>query len=83
MTLTIFCDSIGESLRHTFREVYGLHYEDEYRKVTTYLHRRYCRVIFLVIISIIAYYVGSYWTSQLEQSNFILDVITNIGIFCI
>ena len=83
MTLTIICDSIGESLQHTFREVYGLHYEDEYRKVTTYLHRRYCRVIFLVIISIIAYDVGSYWTSQLEQSNFILDVITNIGIFCI
>ena len=83
MTLTVFCDSIGESLQHTFREVYGLHYEDEYRKVTTFLHRRYCRVILLVIISIIAYYVGSYWAAQLDQGNFFLDVITNIGAFCI
>ena len=83
MTLTVFCDIVSESLQHTFREVYAAHYEDEYRKVTMYLYRRYSRVILLVIISVIAYHVGSYWTSQLEKGNFLLDVISNIGIFCI
>ena len=83
MTLNIICDSVSESLQETFREVYLSHYEDEYRNVTMYLYRRYRRVVLLIIISVIAYYVGSFWTSQLEQSNFLLDVITNIGVFCI
>ncbi len=83
MTLTVFCDSISESLQHTFREVFASHYEDEYRKVTLFLHRRYSRVIFLILISVIAYHVGSFWAAQTEKGNFLLDVISNIGVFCI
>lgn len=83
MTLTIFSDAVSESMQHTFREVYLSHYEDEYRKVTLYLYRRYNRVILLLIASLIAYYAVPLWTTQTGHTSYLLNVISNIGVFCI
>ncbi|MBR0219146.1 MAG: hypothetical protein IJQ33_08095 [Clostridia bacterium] len=83
MTLTIFSDAVSESMQHTFREVYLSHYEDEYRKVTLYLYRRYNRVILLLISSLIAYYAVTFLNTQMGHTSYLLNVISNIGVFCI
>lgn len=83
LTLTIFSDAVTESMQHTFREVYLSHYEDEYRKVTLYLYRRYNRVILLLISSLIAYYAVTFLNTQVGQASYLLNVISNIGVFCI
>lgn len=83
MTLTIFSNAVSESMQHTFREVYLSHYEDEYRKVTLYLYRRYNRVILLLIASLIAYYAVPLWTAQTGRTSYLLNVVSNIGVFCI
>ena len=83
MTLTIFSDAVSESMQETFREVYLSHYEDEYRKVTLYLYRRYNRVILLLISSLIAYYAVSLLDVQMGHTSYLMNVISNIGVFCI
>ena len=83
LTVTIFSDAVSESMQHTFREVYFSHYEDEYRKVTIYLYRRYSRVILLLLASVVAYYAAGLWTARTGHTSYLLNVISNIGVFCI
>ncbi len=83
LTVTIFSDAISESMQHTFREVYLSHYEDEYRKVTLYMYRRYNRVILLLLFSVVAYYAADLWTELTGHTSYLLNVISNIGVFCI
>ncbi len=83
MTLNIYCDAISETSQQFFREAFVSHYEDEYRRVTLYLYRWYLRVLLLAIISVVAYYLGGYLAERIEKMNFLMNAITNIGIYCL
>ena len=47
------------------------------------LYRRYNRVILLLISSLIAYYAVTFLNTQVGQASYLLNVISNIGVFCI
>ena len=83
LTVTILGDSISEPLQQTIREVFYTHYEEEYRKASMYLYRRYSRIVLLLIISLFAYYVGGFLNTRLDRDTFFFTALTNLGIFCL
>ena len=55
LEITVHCPhESSEATRATMQEVFQMHYEDEERRVNSYLERRYIRVMALVILSIVA-----------------------------
>ena len=55
LEITIRCpDRVSEPMQATMQEVFQMYYEDEERRINSYLERRYIRAMALVIISIIA-----------------------------
>ena len=83
LKLTILGCSVNEATQDTFREVYRAHYSDEHEKVARYLHRRYIRIIVLMMISIIAFNVAMHLFSISDDHNFVKEVISEVCIFCI
>ncbi len=59
------------------------YYEDEYRKLSRYLDRRYIRVAVLLAISVAAYFGGRFYSRLAQESGFLLNVISNVGVFCL
>ena len=54
LEITVHCPrESSEALQTTMQEVFQMHYEDEERRINSYLERRYIRVMALVIISIV------------------------------
>ena len=52
--ITIRCpNEVSEPMRATMQEVFQMYYEDEERRINTYLERRYIRAMALAIISIV------------------------------
>jgi hypothetical protein len=83
MTLTILTEPVNESVQNTFREVYRAHYRDEYDKVSRYLMRRFSRSLVLVILSLTAFLVGNNLTSFFAVHGVFLNVVINLGAFCL
>ena len=83
MKITIMSDSVNPSLQEVFREAYYDHYDDELHKTTDYLHKRYSRVVTLLVISIAAFILGSFLSSHLTRLAFIAGFITEFSIFCL
>ncbi len=40
-------------------------------------------MLLLAIISVVAYYLGGYLAERIEKMNFLMNAITNIGIYCL
>ena len=83
MTLTIMCDSVSPITQNVFKESYHSHYEDEYQKITRYLKRRYLRVVGLIGIIILAFGITYALMRFTNISDFNLNVISQIGVFCL
>lgn len=84
LTLTLYCDPISKALQEAFRETYREHYEDEYRKISRYLNRRYNKVILLIVVSVVAYYLGRFLSPRLDDSySFLMNALSNVGVFCL
>ncbi len=55
LQINIRCpEKVSEPMRATMQEVFQMYYEDEERRINSYLERRYIRAMALVIISIVA-----------------------------
>ncbi len=83
LTLTILSGPASEAVQNTFREVYRAHYTDEYNKVDRYLKRRICRSFVLLFLSLTAFILGDRLTHALAGYNVFLNVIVNVGAFCL
>ncbi len=82
MSLVIFSEEIIPEVQNVFCEAYRSHYEAELRKVNRFLHRRYLRVILLLVASAAAYWCSGFLRGRLGSGNFFLDFITNLSVFC-
>ena len=81
MKVTIMSDEIPDSVQSIIKEVYKLHYEDEYQKITSYLRKRYTKAIILSVISVIAFWGIGYITDLLP--GYIINMIGEASIFCL
>ena len=83
MQLTIMTEAVSEAVQHIFIESYRSHYEDEYRKVTRYLKRRYIRSIFLLLVSAAAFWGSSSLSGLIRLPVFLVTILAQISVFCI
>ncbi len=83
LTLSIFSEPVNPVVQNTFREAYRAHYEDEDRKVTRYLKRRYLRGLVLLVFSLTAFIVSDRLGRSIPGYNVLLNVIANVGAFCL
>ncbi|MCR4557424.1 MAG: hypothetical protein K5779_06345 [Saccharofermentans sp.] len=83
MKITIMTSNVNPSLQEVFREAYYDHYDDELHKVKDFLHKRYSRVIILLVFSIAAFILGSFIPSHIASLAFIAGLITEFAIFCL
>ena len=81
LTLCLHCaERISVPLQETLREVYRSHYEDEERRVSSYLKSRYSRGIFLLLLSIGALTVWERFMRQYSTST-LWQVLGNFAAF--
>ena len=83
LKIVVYCGVVNQATQDTFREVYRVHYEDEYQKISRFLARRYIRVAMLLVISALAYYGSRLLNAHMTNNSFLLDVVANIGVFCL
>ena len=83
MTLTVMSDNVSPLIQNIFEESYRSHYEDEYQKITRYLKRRYMRVVGLIGIVIISFAIVYMLMRFTNISDFNLNFLTQIGVFCL
>lgn len=83
MAITIMSGDVNPSLQGVFREAYYSHYDDEYQKANRYLHRRYVRVVGLLLISAVTFFAGGYISGHLDGWSFIASLASQVSIFCL
>lgn len=83
MTLTIMSDAASPIVQDVFKESYRSHYEDEYRKISRYLKRRYWRMAALILVIIAAFWCSSMLAAHTNLSDVLLGIISQIGVFCL
>lgn len=83
MTLTIMTDDVSEPIQDIFAESYRSHYEDEYQKTVRFLKRRYLRAAFLLVASILAFWLSGLLTNFALAPVYIVTILGQISVFCI
>ena len=83
LNITIVSGAFSPDLQDVIRESFHAHYLDEYVKINKYLNARYIRVISLIIISLIAFTVGSYISNHFQNVEFLAGAATQLSIFCL
>lgn len=83
MTLTIMSDNVSPLIQNIFEESYRSHYDDEYEKITRYLKRRYMRVVGLIFIIAVSFWITYFLTAHTQCPEVILTIISQIGVFCL
>lgn len=83
LTVTIFSGDISESSKQIFRESYVSHYDEEFRRATMDLHRCYIRVLILILVGVLTYYVGIKLEATVKSLPFLITAIANISLFSI
>ena len=83
LKLSICTGPVSTIIQDVFRDVYRSHYEDELQKVDRYLKRHYIRVIALIFVSIVAFFISSYLTGFNPEETIVSYVIANVSCFCL
>ena len=83
MTLSLFTDTSNEAVQSTFREVYRAHYEEEYKRISRQLKRRYIRLMLLITVSLSAFWIWDLLAEKVSGHNIMLSIMTNVGAFCL
>ncbi len=81
LEITVHCPrESSEGLKTTMHEVFQMHYEDEERRINSYLEQRYIRVMALVIISIV---LVSLWInfSPTDDEGVSWTILSNFAAF--
>ena len=81
LLISIMSDDVPEPVQNIFKEVYYLHYEDEYQKITNYLKKRYLRAAMLLVISIVSFSLGGITLEVIP--SYIISMFGEISIFCL
>ena len=83
LKITIVSGPVSPDVQDVIRESYRAHYEDEYVKINRYLTRRYIRVISLIVISLVAFSLGTYLSTHFRNIEFLAGAATQLSIFCL
>ena len=83
MTLSIFTDEVSPETQTVFREVYRSHYEDELRKVNRFLYRHYNRVVILLVVCVVAFFISARMAAVNPEETISSYVIANVSCFCL
>lgn len=72
--------SVSEPMQETMRDIFREHYDDEVRRVSHYLERRYLRLIILLCVSIVALEVWIKMNGP-RHVNTVETVLSNLAAF--
>ena len=83
IALTIMTDDVSQPIQDIFAESYRSHYEDEYQKTVRFLKRRYVRAAFLLLASILAFWLSGLLTNVALAPVYIVTILGQISVFCL
>ena len=81
--LTVMTDDVSVPIQDIFTESYRSHYEDEYQKTVRFLKRRYIRAAFLLLASILAFWLSGLLTNISLAPVYIVTILGQISVFCL